>query len=235
MRPRWQRSGRIAGALLAPVVLAAWPSFGSYARFMVALDPGSAVTTCSTSDGVKPLCDFANHYYPQGRALMIVHGFYYSAFFAVCMRAFAAASHGTAALLWATVVVIAALTLILAPLLRELRGALLGALVHGSLFAGLLPLWHDLAFGQVSSLLTALLLLAFFAYGRDRRGLAGLLLGVASSIKLYPALFAVLISVPLLLLVGASRFYTSALPFWATALLLPGLYHRVWKLGCAPG
>jgi hypothetical protein len=227
-------------ALLAPVLLAAalaWLAFGSFDQLMLALDRASALGPCHGPDGAKPLCDFANHYYPQGQALsvapVVVPGFYYSAFFAVLMRLWAAPSYGIAAGLWAMVVVAAALTLILARLSRwepwegsqtlprrsaagkagwrgrgrSPRGgegvrwsrsaeglrtrSLLGAAVHGLLFALALPLWHDLAFGQVSSLLTALVLLSFLAHCRDRPVLAGLLLGLAASIKFYPAFFAV--------------------------------------------
>jgi hypothetical protein len=41
------------------------------------------------------------------------------------------------------------------------------------------------------------------------------------------AVSAVLISVPLLLLMRGQPYYEGAWPFWATALLLPGLYLRV--------
>ena len=36
-----------------------------------------------------------------------------------------------------------------------------------------------------------------------------------------------LVSVPLLLAAGDRHYYQAALPFWATVLLLPGLYLRV--------
>ena len=185
-------------ALLAPVLIVAlltWLAFGSYDQLMTALDRGSARGPCLGPDGVKPLCDFANHYYPQGRALAntpgVVSGFYYTAFFALWMRVLALVDYPVARALWAAVVVAAALTLILAPLLRELRRSLWGCALHGLLYACALPLWHDLAFGQVSSLLTALTVLSFVAYARQRRTLAAVLLALAVSIKLYPAIFAV--------------------------------------------
>jgi hypothetical protein len=185
-------------ALLAPVLLVAllaWLGFGSYDQLMMALDRGSARGPCHGPDGVKPLCDFANHYYPQGLALAqapgVVHGFYYSGFFAIWMRWLALLDFPVARALWAALIAAAALTLILTPLLRELRRSLAGCALHGLLYACALPLWHDLAFGQVSGLLTALVVLSFVAYARRQRTLAAVLLALATSIKFYPAIFAV--------------------------------------------
>ena len=194
----WQGLALHLAALTGPVLLvglAAWATFGSYDHLLLALDRSSALGPCHGPDGARPLCDFANYYYPQGRALAIapvaLPGFFYSAFFAAWMRLYALLPFAIARDLWAAVVVAAALILLLAPLLREHRRSLLGCLLHGLGFACALPLWHDLAFGQVSSLLTALVALAFLAYGRERRTLAALLLGVAASIKFYPAIFAI--------------------------------------------
>jgi hypothetical protein len=185
-------------ALLAPallVALVAWLGFGSYEQLMLALDRASAQGPCRGPDGVRPLCDFANYYYPQGRALQLspaaLPGFLYSAFFALGMRLLALFPYSVARLLWAAVVAGAALALLLAPLVRELRRSVGGCALYGTMMAGALPLWHDLAFGQTSALLTVLVALAFFAHARDRRARAGVLLGLAAAIKFYPALFAV--------------------------------------------
>jgi len=79
-----------AVALLAPVAIVgvlAWSYFRSFDQLMLAMDRKSALGVCWSASGVRPLCDFANHCYPQGLALAkgpgMVPGFYYSAFFAV--------------------------------------------------------------------------------------------------------------------------------------------------------
>ena len=63
---------RIA-ALVTPgllVLAISFIAFESYDQFMLTLDPWSARGVCRGPDGAKPVCDFANHYYPQGRSLM---------------------------------------------------------------------------------------------------------------------------------------------------------------------
>lgn len=185
-------------ALLAPVAivgLLAWSYFRSFDQLMLALDRKSALGVCWSPTGVRPLCDFANHYYPQGLALakapVVIPGFYYSAFFAVCMKALATFTYPVARLLWGTAVAVAALALLLAPLTKLFRTSLRGCIIYGFISAGSLPLWHDLAFGQVSAITTVLVLLSFMAYGRRQPTLSAVLLGIATSIKFYPGLFLV--------------------------------------------
>jgi hypothetical protein len=58
------------------------------------------------------------------------------------------------------------------------------------------------------------------AGGQSRRARALLLGSTAISV--------LLVSVPLLVLLGSPVYYKAAFPFWATAILLPGLYYRFW-------
>lgn len=198
-RPQGPRARAAAVlTLLLPVLVAlvvAGLTAGSYADLVRALDPSSALGPCRDGAGVRPLCDFANHYYPQGLALAgaprVVHGFFYGGFFAVWMRLWASFGFSVARLLWGAVVVGAAALLLFAPLVQGARWSRGRTLGHGVLVASSLPLWLDLVFGQVSALTCALAVLAFVAHGRRRSALAGLLLGLAASIKVYPALFAV--------------------------------------------
>lgn len=184
-------------ALLAPALLTlvvAWAYAGGYAELFVAIDRASALGPCRDGADVRPLCDFANHYFPQGvelaRSPRVVSGFYYGGFFAVAMRVATFIDFATARWLWAALVVMAAATLLLAPALLGLGRSPAARLAYGTAFALALPLWHDLLFGQVSSLVSATVVLAFVAYRRDRPLLAAALLGIATSIKVYPALFA---------------------------------------------
>ena len=83
--------------------------FGSFSAFMLRLDPVNALGPCSAGDSVKFACDFENHYYAQGVRLAVsptaVPGYFYSGFFAVCMRTLARLPFESARAVWACVVV----------------------------------------------------------------------------------------------------------------------------------
>jgi alpha-1,2-mannosyltransferase len=187
----------LAAALVSVVLVATltWIRFGSYDHLMLTLDRASALGPCHGPDGARPLCDFANHYYPQGQALAsraeAVPGFYYSAFFAVFMRLLAFMPYLLARGIWAAVVVAATFAVLSAPLFLAVRRRPLGWAIYGLAFACSLPLWHDIAFGQVSSLITALVLFSFISYRQKRSRLSAVLLAIAAAIKVYPALFGV--------------------------------------------
>ncbi|MGB2804343.1 MAG: glycosyltransferase family 87 protein [Candidatus Zixiibacteriota bacterium] len=139
--------------------------------------------------------DFIDRYYPMGKVLFVtkvpVSGFFYSAFFAVVMTVFGAFSFQTAVWLWGLLQGIAVLLLCLIPayfLWRE-SGLKLSYFSYIVLFVTSLPVLHNLNWGQVSSLITLCILGALFSYRRNHRLVAGFLLGLATSIKLYPAIF----------------------------------------------
>lgn len=182
----------LAGALV--VLAALWARFGSFTGFMLRLDPVAALGTCSAGRSVKLACDFANHYYPQGRRLAssptAVFGYFYSGFFAVGMQGLAHLPYETARTVWECIVVGSEGFLLLAPLLLGSPRPIT-CFAYGLVLTSSLPVLHDFAYGQVSSLLTALTLASFVAYGRDRRYLSAALLGVAAAIKFYPGLFAI--------------------------------------------
>ena len=157
------------------------------------LDPRNALGVCFDGREPKLLCDFENVYYPQGLRLQsrpeAVPGFYYSPFFAVCMWLLSHLGAASARALWFTAVASAITALLVLPtslgLLRTRRAALAYALA----LALSLPVLHDALYGQVSSISCVLVALSLLAYGRSRRTLSALLLGLATAIKFYPALF----------------------------------------------
>ncbi|MET0793051.1 MAG: glycosyltransferase family 87 protein [Polyangiaceae bacterium] len=170
-------------------------SQGGPLRFFEQLDPRNASHVCFDVNSHEPrvFCDFANVYYPQGESLRqsadAVRGFYYSPFFGVCMRAIAVLPFAFARAVWFAIVLSATAVVVCLPSLLEL------AKPHASVASTLvlatsLPLLHDLIYGQVSSILLALIALSFVAYRRERRLLSAVLLGLATAIKFYPALFA---------------------------------------------
>jgi hypothetical protein len=183
----------LLGAALAVAVLVIAHG-GSFASWFGALDPVSARGSCRSSDGPRPQCDLAKVYYPQGLELgngpRAVFGFYYSPLFALFMQLLAQLPYAQARIVWLLVIGSAALFLLVAPIaLGWLRSAA-DALVYGLLFASSLPVLHDLSWGQVSSLMAALVVGSFLAYERGLRVLGAGLLALATSIKFFPALFA---------------------------------------------
>jgi hypothetical protein len=192
---RWARTTVGFAIVVAVVLLFAW-KWHSLAVFSAAIQPPDTATTCRTDDE-RPIlfCDFANHYYPQGQRIFAmpspVPGFYYPAPFALLMSAFAALPYGSALALWVVLGLALVAGMYLAPQAALFSRTRSATVVHSLLFATSLPLLHNFVWGQVSVLASLLALLALLAYQKDRRYLAAGLLGVAVSVKLYPAIFAI--------------------------------------------
>lgn len=149
------------------------------------------VTSIDACDSL--FCDFFRHYYPMGAAVLEtkqpVHGYLYSAFFALLLRPFAALSPGSALWAWGAVQGLGIVLAWLLPLRRLLTASPTMAALYAGLIATSLPVFHNLAWGQVSLLVVVSVLAAFHAYAGGRRILAGCLLAFAAAIKQYPAVF----------------------------------------------
>jgi hypothetical protein len=195
------RKGRLRiAAMGAPLfgvllVLVATLSFGPPLKgAMARLDDNFAKGVCRDASGALPLCDFRNWYYPEGAALrhvmVIVSGFRYPAFFAVFMRALAELPYPEAQTVWIALMTAASLCFLLLPSLRELAApSWQSGAAYGVVLALSMPILTDLAYGNVSSVLTACVLLSAIAYQRRQRTLAAALLALATSVKWYPAMF----------------------------------------------
>jgi len=171
-------------------------SRGGPQRFFQELDPGTAsIGVCFDGRETRLLCDFTRVYYPQGVLLRAgagaVRGFYYSPFFAIDMRLLSLLPFAYARTLWFAIILLSVAVIICLPALFQIATTLRGAFAYVLVLATSLPLLHDLFYGQVSSILLSLIALSFLAYQRERRVLSAVLLGLATAIKFYPALFAV--------------------------------------------
>lgn len=179
-------AGKIAAAAL--LVVAGWLvycrlTFHSPARFMAVID------NCPLT-----FCDFANHYLPMGRHVFDrtgpVPGFLYSPFFALLVALVAPLSDTGAVIAWG--VLQAGLTLLLLVVPRWLvrRPGLAAAALYVFLFLSAFPVLHNFKWGQISVLVTLCVLGSLALWQRGHAVAAGLLLAFATSIKFYPAWFA---------------------------------------------
>lgn len=149
------------------------------------------VTSIDACDSI--FCDFFRHYYPMGGAILEtkqpVHAYFYSAFFALLLRPFAELSVTGALWAWGAVQLVCLVLLWFLPLKQLIKASPRTAALYGGLVAISLPLFHNLAWGQVSVLITVCVLASFEAYAGGRRILAGCLLAFAAAVKQYPAVF----------------------------------------------
>jgi len=137
--------------------------------------------------------DFLSYYYPMGSTILgasrPIHGYFYSAFFAILLVPVGAMDTTTAMWTWGAIQALALLLLFAIPLMSLLRLSPLGIALYTAVLGTSFPLLHNTKWGQVSVLLTACVVGAFHAYKKDRRILAGVVLAFAAAIKYYPAVF----------------------------------------------
>lgn len=179
----------------AAVLVVLWMTYENFDHFFTRLDPNNATTNCLQNEKIEFLCDFATVYYPQGRQMLqnvqIVDGFFYSPFFAICMKAMARLPYEVARGIWLCVVAGASLLLLLTPLyLGWIRTVRIG-FFYSLIFSLSLPVLHDLSFGQVSSILTMMIMGSFVTYKKGKTKLSASLLALATAIKFYPILFTI--------------------------------------------
>ncbi len=139
--------------------------------------------------------DFVSYFRPAGREVLVsgnpIPRFFYSAFSAILFVPFGLMPLDAATWCWGLVQVV------LAILLCGFSNADLPNVSPRTIVLSVFlvitsfPLLHNFAWGQVSTLITVLMLGSLFAYQHNRRVLSGVLLAVGTSIKYYPAIFAV--------------------------------------------
>ena len=175
--------------------------------------------TTSIDHCSRAFCDFGDCYYPMAEQILEsprpVEGCFYSPFFALLLKPFALLHLAPATCIWGGLSISISLLLMAAPF------ALMGgkrngyALMSVALFLSCYPVLHNFKWGQVSALMTLLILVAFWLLAKKMRARAGMLLGLAASIKFYPALF--------LAWVLLKRDWKSVAAFGMTCALLLGL------------
>lgn len=156
----------------------------SVENLVVALDQSSHV-----------FLDFTYHYLPQAQAILHspvpVNDYYYSAFFALLLLPLTLLDGHAVMLTWASLQVLVSAALFALPLRRLVNLGPTWTAAYAGVFITSFPVLHGMRWGQISALLTLLIVAAFDADARDRKHLAGALLAVAAAIKFYPALFGV--------------------------------------------
>lgn len=167
----------MAAVLLAYALL--WRDWISFFR---AIDHSSSLFT-----------DFRFHFYPMAVEILKtakpVHGYFYSAFFALLIHPLAWFSLDSAAHLWGWFQSLAFAALCLLPLARLMPLSRRSLLLYVLLCMTSYPAISNFKWGQVSVLLTLLSVGAFDAASRKRGILAGVILAVAASIKYYSGVF----------------------------------------------
>jgi hypothetical protein len=138
-------------------------------------------------------CDFTRQYYPTGRDLFITgrptNGYYYSSFFALWLVPFGRLALDVAVLFWG-LFQLATILLLLLPGEYFLKESPQALVLHVALLAFSMPLLHNLKWGQISILVTGCILATLFLYRRGYGLGAAVLLGLATAVKYYAALFA---------------------------------------------
>lgn len=161
-------------------------TWGSMTRFVMVIDHCPQL-----------FCDFVRHYYPMGRDIFVtgtrVVGYFYSPFFAFCLALPAQLPLDAAVRLWGVLQAGAAAALMLVPAiaLRRLFASNAFYYVYVVAFLLCVPMLHNFKWGQVSTGVTLLVLLALFLYRCGYRSWAAVVLALAISVKYYPALFVV--------------------------------------------
>ncbi len=176
----------VAAALLASN---AW-KWGSLSGFAAATHVGG----CRDPVGGRLLfCDAVRFYLPQGdrlfRSTERLEGFIYPPPFALLMRVVVSAGWRASIYLWAAVVTASTVALLVVPLVGLFRRRRAAALAYGVLLVGGMPILSNFYWGQVSVLITVLVLGALLLHAKGHRTASALLLGGAISIKVYPLIF----------------------------------------------
>jgi len=122
------------------------------------------------------------------RTLLPVPGYFYTTFFALLLAPVGAQPLPAAMILWEALQLMSLIALWFVPA-RLLELPPLATVLYAGLCTISFPILHTIKWGQISILMTVCVITAFLAYKQDRRILAGILLGFATAIKMYPGYF----------------------------------------------
>jgi hypothetical protein len=140
------------------------------------------------------LCDYRRHFLPMARAItsanVPVPGYFYSAFFALLLTPLGVLTDQGALEAWGIVQLASLIVVVLIPLRSLLVRSRSVAVCYMGLVVAAMPIYHNLAWGQMSLPIIAIVLVAVDAHISGRRILAGCLIGLAAAMKYYPAMFA---------------------------------------------
>lgn len=159
-----------------------WMEWGTFANFIQAIDHNTQF-----------IQDFVAHYYPMSKQILEaptpISGYFYTSFFAVLLIPISTQSLSMAMAIWVIIQFLCLFTLWIFSARKLLNLSWLNSVLYFCLLTSSFPILHNFKWGQVSLLITACIILAFVAQKEDKKILAGMLLALATSIKLYPAYF----------------------------------------------
>ncbi|MBL8090494.1 MAG: DUF2029 domain-containing protein [Anaerolineales bacterium] len=141
------------------------------------------------------LQDFIAHYYPMGKQILQsptpVSGYFYTSFFALLLIPISVQTLPVAMIVWITIQIACLIIFGIVSARGLLKLSPLSLVIYFALLITSFPVLHNFKWGQVSLLIMVCVLSAFLLYKKDKKILAAILLGIATSIKLYPAYFAI--------------------------------------------
>lgn len=162
-----------------------WYEWRTFSNFVIAIDRSPQF-----------MYDFIYHYYPMGKQILEnpipVEGYFYTAFFALLIEPLSRQTISIATFIWGTIQALSLITLCIFSFFNIPNLKKYNFVFYIGLCITSFPILHNLKWGQVSLLITACVVTAFIAYQHpDKQIFAGVLLGFATAIKLYPALFGI--------------------------------------------
>lgn len=171
-------------AMFLAILLYFWFEWRTFAHFVTAIDHDAEF-----------MGDFTAYYYPMSREILRVPrpivGYFYTTFFALLLVPIGALHLIPAMIIWGVIqlVCLVALCIVSARGLLKLPPG--GVVLFVGLCVTSFPILHNIKWGQVSTLITICVIVAFFAFREHKGILAGVLLAFAAAIKVYPAIFVV--------------------------------------------
>ena len=175
-------------SLLAVTLLTIWTYFWlewrTFDGFVTAIDRGTQF-----------MQDFVGHYYPMSIQILQnpvpVTGYYYPSFFAILLSPIGKLSQTEAMTVWGIIQFVCFISLCIFPGHRLLKLDKKEMIFFFFLCISSYPILNNIKWGQVSIPITLCVLAALFLSDNNKPVLAGILLGLATAIKFYPALFCV--------------------------------------------
>lgn len=139
--------------------------------------------------------DFISHYYPMGQQILQnpipVEGYFYTTFFALLLQPLSQQPITTALAIWGIIQFLCLITLCIFSVRLVPSLPKFGIVLYIGLCMTAFPILHNIKWGQVSIPITLCIIAAFLASIWNKKVLAGVLLGLATAIKLYPLYFIV--------------------------------------------
>jgi hypothetical protein len=170
--------------MLLIILVYYWLEWRIFSNFVTAIDRSPQF-----------MYDFISHYYPMGKQILQnplpVEGYFYTSFFALLIEPISKQTLSVAMFIWGIIQILCLIILCVFSIRSIPNLPKIGAVLYIGLYLTSFPILHNMKWGQVSLLITVCIITAFFAANHNKKILAGVLLGFATAIKLYPLYFIV--------------------------------------------